>query len=194
MPPGMPAMKLQSTLGSFVLLAAAAIGVLSGCSRKDQSTPTASSDTTNTPNTEALAKPAPASASPGKLGTSAACAACENTPTTCAEFINCDSVTGNADDGTTKSQLCKETLDCVRDSGCAADGKPPLQYCFCGTANVADCAAGHANGPCKAALERSLEGKTLAPIAQRIGDPTFGGGLAMKRIDCDQVFCRKQCF
>ncbi|MEI9941168.1 MAG: hypothetical protein WDO69_28455 [Pseudomonadota bacterium] len=187
-------MKLQSTLGSFVLLAAAAIGVLSGCSRKDQSTPTASSDTTNTPNTEALAKPAPASASPGKLGTSAACAACENTPTTCAEFINCDSVTGNAADGTPKSQLCKETLDCVRDSGCAADGKPPLASCYCGTGNAADCMSGKANGPCKAVLERSLEGNSFAQMAQRAGNLTFGGGLALKRLDCEQVFCRKQCF
>ncbi|MEI9953445.1 MAG: hypothetical protein WDO74_31815 [Pseudomonadota bacterium] len=183
-------MKLKPTLGSLVLLISAAVATLSGCSRKDQSTPAPAGDIASKPNSEALAKVA----APSKPGTSAACVSCENTPATCAAYSSCDSVSGNAADGTPKSQLCKETLDCVRDSGCAADGKPPLQYCYCGTANVADCAAGHANGPCKAALERSLEGKTLAPIAQRIGDPTFGGGLAMKRIDCDQVFCRKQCF
>ena len=119
---------------------------------------------------------------------------CENTPATCAEFINCDSVAGNAADGTPKSKLCKETLDCVRDSGCAADGKPPLASCYCGTGNAADCMSGHANGACKAVLERSLEGNTFAQMAQRAGNLTYGGGLALKRLDCEQVFCRKQCF
>lgn len=185
-------MKLPSTLGSFVLLVAAAIGALSGCSRKDQSTPTPASDTTTSkPNSEALAQPAPAA---GKPGTSAACAACENTPATCAEFINCDSVAGNAADGTPKSKLCKETLDCVRDSGCAADGKPPLASCYCGSGNAADCMSGKANGACKAVLERSLEGNTFTVMAQRAGNLTFGGALALKRLDCEQVFCRKQCF
>jgi hypothetical protein len=183
-------MTLKATLGLLVLVATAAVVTLSGCSRKDQSTPAPPADTASKPNTETLAKPA----APSKPGTSAACISCENTPTTCAAYSSCDSVTGNASDGTSKSQLCKETLDCVRDSGCATDGKPPLQFCYCGTANVADCTAGRANGPCKAALEHGLESKTLAQIAQRLGDPTFGGGLAMKRIDCDQVFCRKQCF
>ncbi len=82
----------------------------------------------------------------------------------------------------------------MRDSGCATDGKPALKFCYCGTANVADCTAGHANGPCKADLERSLEANTFAEVAQRIGNVTFGGGLAIKRINCEQVFCRKQCF
>jgi hypothetical protein len=183
-------MKLSLTLGSLVLLASAAVVTLSGCSRKDQSTPAPTGDSASKATIEAATKPA----APGKPGTSAACLSCENTPSTCAAFTSCDSIAGNAADGTAKSQVCKETLDCVRDSGCAADGKPPLQYCYCGSASVADCTTGRANGPCKAVLERGLESKTLAQVAQRIGDTTFGSGLAMKRIDCDQVFCRKQCF
>jgi len=182
-------MKLKPTL---VLLATAAMATFSGCSRKDQSAPAPLGQlAASKPGTETVAL---AKAAPGKPGTSAACASCENTPSTCAAYTSCDSATGNAADGTPQSQLCKETLDCVRDSGCANDGKPPLKFCYCGTANVADCAAGKANGPCKAVLERGLEANTFAQIAGRIGKVRLGAGLAMKRIDCEQVFCRKQCF
>jgi len=180
--------KLHITLGSLVLVSAFA-AALGGCSRdKGKSTPAAEAATK--PSAETVEKPG----IPGKPWTSATCLNCENTPATCANYLSCDAVTGNAADGTPKSQLCKETLDCVRDSGCASDGKPPLKFCYCGSANVADCTAGKANGPCKAVLERTLEGNTFAQIAARIGNPTFGGGFAMKRVDCDQVFCRKQCF
>lgn len=181
-------MKLQSALGTLVLLACAA--ALGGCSRTDQSKSNPPAEGASKPNSEALAQPAPS----GKAGLSPACLSCETTaPATCAPYVNCDSLTGNAADGTPKAQLCKQTLDCVHDSGCAADGRPPLKYCYCGTANVADCTSGKANGACKAVLERSLEGNTFADIAKRIGNPEYGGGFAMKRVDCDQVFCRKQC-
>jgi hypothetical protein len=182
-------MKRQARLGLLLLLAFTS-AALSGCSRKDLSPSSPPAETASQPKAEAVAKPG----LPGKPGTSAACLSCENTPATCAAYSNCDAATGDAADGTPKSQLCQQTLDCVRDSGCASDGRPPLKFCYCGTANVGDCTSGKANGPCKAVLEKSLEGKTFAEIAQRIGNTSFGGGMAMKRIDCDQVFCRKQCF
>jgi hypothetical protein len=182
-------MKPHHPLESLLVLAAAVLAACSGCSRTDQSKAAPAAEASSKPSSEALVQ-----AVPGKPGTSAACLGCENTPATCAAYSSCDAATGNTADGTPKSQLCKETLDCVRDSGCAADGRPPLKFCYCGTANVADCTAGRADGPCKAVLERSLEGNAFAQVAQRIGNQTFAGGLAMKRIDCDQVFCRKQCF
>lgn len=42
-------------------------------------------------------------------------------------------------------------------------------------------------------IERSLETTSFAQIAGRICDVTFGGGLAMSRIDCDQTFCPQEC-
>lgn len=130
--------------------------------------------------------------------TSAACFTCENSAATCADFVDCGTAVGNAAAGspaagTPKSLLCNETLDCVRDSGCAAGGNAPIK-CYCGTANAADCQAGLGNGACKAQLEKSLETTAFATIAQRIGNTGFGGGIAMARIDCDQTFCSAQCF
>ncbi|MET0791003.1 MAG: hypothetical protein ABW061_05735, partial [Polyangiaceae bacterium] len=59
--------------------------------------------------------------------TSAACFACENTPDTCIDFVDCSQISGNAAVGTPgagipKANLCNETLDCIRDSKCAAGG------------------------------------------------------------------------
>lgn len=186
-------MKLQP-LGSLVLLTAIALSSVSGCSKKTQAAPAPAAENASKGNAEALAL---AKAAPGKPGTSEACTSCENTPATCGSYATCESLAGNAPDGTPKSQLCKETLACIRDSGCANDGKPVLKFCYCGSANVADCQSGKADGPCKAVFERSLEeggSATFAQIAGRIGNTSYGGGVAMKRIQCEQVFCRKQCF
>lgn len=133
-----------------------------------------------------------------KAITSAACLACEDTPASCADFVSCEAVAGNAAAGTPaagtpKKVLCNETLDCVRDTKCAADGAAPIK-CYCGTANPTDCQAGLGNGLCKAEIERSLETTSFNTIAQRIGNTVYGGGQAMARIDCDQAFCPTQCF
>ncbi len=129
--------------------------------------------------------------------TSAACFNCENDPATCQDFVDCGSVSGNAAAGspaagTPKSNLCNETLDCVRKSGCAANGNGIIK-CYCGTANTADCQTGGANGACKAQLERGLETTTFAQITQRLKSPQFGGGIAMARVDCDQQACQAPC-
>lgn len=135
--------------------------------------------------------------------TTAACLTCENATSpgasapNCSDFVNCDSAVGVAAAGspaagTAKSLLCNETLDCVRDSGCASGGKAPIA-CYCGTADGAACQAGNGNGVCKTQIERSLETTSFSQIAARIGDVTFGGGVAMARIDCDQTFCAAQC-
>lgn len=57
----------------------------------------------------------------------------------------------------------------------------------------AACQAGNGNGVCKTQLERSLETTSFAQIAGRLGNVTFGGGIAMSRIDCDQTFCPQEC-
>jgi len=91
--------------------------------------------------------------------------------------------------GSSRSVLCNEVLDCVRDSGCAANGNPALKNCYCGAATVQQCNAGQGIGACKAQLERALEATDFATVSQRVGNTLYGGGVAMKRIDCDQSFC-----
>ena len=129
-----------------------------------------------------------------KAITASTCLACESAAGACdPAVLTCDNATGNASagpaSGVAKSALCNETLDCVRDSGCAADGQVLLKSCYCGTASVSNCTAGQGNGPCKAVLDRSLETTSFTEISNRIGNAAYGGGLAMKRVDCDQGFC-----
>jgi hypothetical protein len=50
-----------------------------------------------------------------------------------------------------------------------------------------------ATGKCRAQLERGMETAKPATLMQRFKNPTFGGGLAMARIDCDQTFCVSPC-
>ena len=129
--------------------------------------------------------------------TSDACFACENSPDTCQDFVDCSQISGNAASGSPaagvpKANLCNETLDCVRDSGCASGGNGIIK-CYCGTANTNDCQNGLANGACKAQIERGLETTTFAQLTQRLKSPQFGGGIAMARVDCDQQACKTDC-
>jgi len=149
--------------------------------------------------------------------TSAACVACESAPGVCApSILTCDTAAGGTATATVtgksgaakptdpgavttpagapKAPLCNEVLDCVRDSGCAANGNPALKNCYCGTATVQQCNAGQGNGACKAELERALEATDFATVSQRVGNTLYGGGVAMKRVDCDQSFCDPVCF
>jgi len=126
-----------------------------------------------------------------KAITSATCLACD-TSTECTDFVDCFQLAGNAVNGTPKAQLCNETLDCVRDSGCAAGGNGIIK-CYCGTANATDCQNGLANGACKAELERGLETTTFAQITQRLKSTAYGSGIAMARVDCEQQVCKTEC-
>ncbi|HYQ46812.1 MAG TPA: hypothetical protein VER11_32805 [Polyangiaceae bacterium] len=128
--------------------------------------------------------------------TSDACITCDLT-TECRDFVDCFQVAGNAAAGTPaagtpKAQLCNETLDCVRDSGCGG-GDNRIIKCYCGTATAVECQNGLGNGVCKAELQRALETTEFAQILQRFKSPQYGGGLAMARVDCEWQVCKTAC-
>jgi hypothetical protein len=125
-----------------------------------------------------------------------ACLACDNA-TECIDFVDCGSAVGNAPAGTPgagtpRLNLCSAVLDCVRDSGCAAGGNNILN-CYCGTATVQQCQTGQAKGICKTELERGLETTVFNDILAHFKDGTYGGGVAMARIDCEQNVCKAPC-
>jgi hypothetical protein len=124
--------------------------------------------------------------------TSAACVACENA-TPCATMTDCGTVRGYAQDGTPRSQLCNDALDCIRDSACAAGSAPPID-CYCGDVGFAQCDSGQGNGSCREVLERALESTHPAEIRNRIFETTYAGGFAARRIICDKTHCSAQCF
>ena len=128
--------------------------------------------------------------------TPAACLACEQS-NECSDFVDCFQAVGNAAAGspaagTPKAYLCNAVLDCVRDSGCAEGGNSIIK-CYCGTANATGCQNGLGNGACKAEIERSLETVTFAQIVQRLKNPSYGGGVALARVDCEQQLCKQEC-
>jgi hypothetical protein len=98
----------------------------------------------------------------------------------------CESLQGNAKAGpaagTARSDLCQETLDCVRRTKCHAMGS--LVECYCGTAiDHGTCYATktEAAGPCKKEFDRSLEvpaGSTGYDALQLITEPHVAGGVA----------------
>jgi hypothetical protein len=130
--------------------------------------------------------------------TPAACQTCEAGSASCAEFIDvggCAFVTGNADTGspaagTPRADLCREVLDCVRDTDCA---QVFAEDCYCGTASPSQCAAGNGNGACRRALERGLETTVPDTINARFTAAAFGGGFAMARVQCDKAECTAAC-
>jgi len=70
-----------------------------------------------------------------------------------------------------------------------------MAACYCGSADSASCQTGNANGPCKLALERSMETTDKALIQQRLGVESFAGGRAFYRISCDMESCANSaCF
>jgi len=128
--------------------------------------------------------------------TSAACLACDNA-SECVDFVDCGQLAGNGAAGTPgagipKINMCNEALDCVRDSGCAAGGNGIIK-CYCGTANVADCQSGLANGACKNEIERGLETTLFSQISLRLKSPQYAAGIAMARVECEQSSCKAAC-
>lgn len=127
----------------------------------------------------------------------AACLTCEN-GNDCAPLVNgCDFYEGQVAQagpaaGVSMEQLCFETIQCQRESGCGSVGG--AIDCYCGTADGASCLSGAANGPCKTEIERSLESIDPPTVAGRFGNTAFAGGAALLRTQCDFALCNPVCF
>jgi hypothetical protein len=85
-------------------------------------------------------------------------------------------------------------LSCLRVTGCAnvatgQGGDAVVAACYCGTTPFASCQSANANGPCKAAFERSLETDDKQLMIETLADNTFGGAQAFFRAGCDHAHC-----
>jgi hypothetical protein len=123
-----------------------------------------------------------------------ACTICEGA-SECAELMDNGILTGNAIEGpatgTPRHALYNETLDCVRDTNCAAGN---VLDCYCGTVSASQCDAGNGDGVCKTVIERGLETTNPTEISNRLTNVTLGGGLALARVACDKINCEESCF
>jgi hypothetical protein len=113
----------------------------------------------------------------------------------------CTTLTGNASDGpavgTPNSQLCRETLDCYRQTGCDSTG---TYICYCGTEIdqlACNSATSIANpGPCKNLMDRALEvppGSPGSVALGRMADDQYAGGHAGITSSFEVGSCRNQC-
>jgi hypothetical protein len=112
--------------------------------------------------------------------TPAACATCE-AASECAELTDPSILSTPA-----RRELYWKTLDCVRDTGCAAGASLD---CYCGTVTSAQCDAGNGNGLCRAVIEAALETTNVSEISNLFTNPTLGGGLALALVACDKNNC-----
>jgi hypothetical protein len=124
------------------------------------------------------------------------CAACQAAQPICnARKLACDNAAGDIH-GIPKSELCREVIDCIRDSGCAsADGS--ASDCICGeNVDVGECqgkSLSELTGRCKDVISAGLGTTDLGEIAVRFGDPEYATGLAVQLIQCEQTFCEGSC-
>jgi hypothetical protein len=108
------------------------------------------------------------------------CAACAISQ--CSKFVEgCSVVSGmGSETGTSRSQLCADTLVCLLPSPCAA--KAP-SACYCDDLNllVPECLR---SDPCRTELERSLESSNPTVVLSSFSDVSKGGAWALMLVQC----------
>jgi hypothetical protein len=124
----------------------------------------------------------------------------------CPKYVTaCATIAGEATDGpaegTSKSELCVETLGCVLSSGCASCIAPngscnpitKLGTCYYRAAGdltqtlfpvVCIAPSPEEAGPCRLALERSLESTSCPTLVASFGDSSKGGSWALLLTQC----------
>ena len=123
------------------------------------------------------------------------CDQCTSPTGTCAQRLSeCYNMPGQVN-GTPKSQLCRNVLDCMRTTGCATDSSTDSPSdCFCGLdVDVGVCAntpLSQLTGECRDLIAAAAEATNPLDVSIRMGDPTYAVGLAMRALQCQMRFCQ----
>jgi hypothetical protein len=177
--------------------AASDAGALDEASPDTQSVPDAAADTSGGVTGLWISDPKPA-----LEGVSASCLECG--AFNCGLYMNgCAMIAGAATDGpakgTSKAELCVETLGCMLSSRCTGCGNPcgcspltKLGNCYClqddpsvrAFPQICLAPTPDIEGPCKAELERSLETTKASTIMSSFGDLSKGGSWALLLMEC----------
>jgi hypothetical protein len=116
------------------------------------------------------------------LAKSPECLACAQR--NCPAYVNgCSMITGRATRGpaagTSKADLCVETLSCILPTGCAAH--PETCYCSKPSSMPLECPL---RGPCTSTFERSMETTQFSTLVASASDTSKGGAWAMLLMQC----------
>jgi hypothetical protein len=117
----------------------------------------------------------------------------------CESFSPSDQASAGPAEGTTLTQLCRETLTCVLASKCVEQpaDQPDLgeiNACYCGDVDYSTCDTDPGQGSCRLDEERGLETTNPDDVLANIPDPTYGAGMANTIADCLLDFCQTDCF
>jgi hypothetical protein len=123
------------------------------------------------------------------LKDSTVCAGCEalNCPhdaTGCP--ANCSAQPACSDYAGGDVALCTSVLSCIRTTNCTAGG---ITSCYCGTAALAACQGGSANGACKSQIELGLKTTSPGTILLNLTNVALPGGGALSLGQCDHDNC-----
>jgi hypothetical protein len=115
------------------------------------------------------------------------CVNCINTAS--CTFFSCDTIGGNTPAnspamGAPKSVVCRDLLDCIYDTNCAATGD--ILACYCGTGNcdLPHGQTGGPNGACAVEFERASESTSPVDIQDRLANTAYASGRVVQRVDC----------
>lgn len=123
------------------------------------------------------------------------CDVCTSPTGTCGQRLSeCYNMPGQIN-GTPKSQLCSNILECMRTTACATDSSTDSPSdCFCGQdVDVGVCANTPLNqltGECRDLIAAGAESTNPLDVSIRMGDPTYATGLAMRALQCQMRFCQ----
>lgn len=120
------------------------------------------------------------------------CLACEKDA--CPDRVaECYDQEGTATSGRAKAEVCADILQCVRDSGCAANA---AEDCYCGGLDVGTCAAtplASVTGACKDLIAEGADSDVSLTIASRFVNPAYATGTAFRLLRCDDQSCSGVC-
>lgn len=89
-----------------------------------------------------------------------------------------------------KDRACSNFVKCAQEKHCFANHP---NECYCGTATMAECLAGQANGACKKETEAASLTKEPSEIAARFADPQYPIGNGVDLLLCYRARCNPIC-
>jgi hypothetical protein len=106
-------------------------------------------------------------------------------------FLDDTTITDGPGAGKKWSQLCLETLQCARQTGCAAHDP---QACYCGDGVSDTTCLASPMGPCRDQFEAAAETTHVSDVVDRLADPSYPVGAAFNLLRyCEIPLCGASC-
>jgi cysteine-rich repeat protein len=90
--------------------------------------------------------------------------------------------------------LCKSVVSCARVNHCVHESTF-ADSCYCGSATADECTGmgPAADAKCVIEYQKALGATENLTLTERLGDPSYAGGYATVLLQCDVLYCKKEC-